>query len=138
MDDRWRATGLDEGEVADAIGFHLTPGDVERWAPFRPLEIHWATRNGLSLESARRWARHGVDVGDAIRAEAAGLTFDQLREWEREGFDVADAWEARETGLTIGQAVAWRAAGFVIPDALQLVRDGWTLPEAVVARVRHL
>src|SRR5207302_5679256 len=108
MDERWRGTGLDEAEVADAVGFRLSPDDVERWAPFRPLEIHWARRNGLSLESARRWARQGVEVRDAIRAEAAGLTLDELRRWEREGFGVADAWEARETGVTVDEAVAWR------------------------------
>ena len=134
----WTATGLDRSEIADAIGFGLADDEVRAWAPFRPLEIHWAHRNGLSLPEARRWAAAGVPVRDAIRARAVGLDLEELRRWEDAGFDAADAWEARETGVTIAQAAAWREAGFVVPDALQLVRDGWTLNAAIVARNRGI
>jgi hypothetical protein len=130
----WSATGLAEWEIADAIGLRLAAGDVREWAPFRPLEIHWARRHGLSLPEARRWAARGVPVRDAVRARAVGLTFDELRRWEAAGFNASDAWEARETGADIATAAAWREAGFVVPDALQLIRDGWTLPAARIAR----
>jgi hypothetical protein len=130
----WAATGLHPDDVADAIGFGLTVEDVLAWAPFRPLEVHWARRHGLSLAEARRWAHEGVPVRDAVRAVAAGLDVDELRRWERRGFNASDAWEAKETGLGVEEAVAWREAGFVVPDALQLVRDRWTLDAAVVAR----
>jgi len=132
--DEWRPTGLDEYEVANAVGLRLTPADVLEWAPFRPLEIHWARRHGLSLAEARGWAAEGVPVRDAIHARAVGLGVDELHRWQDAGFDAADAWEARETGVTIPEAVAWREAGFVLPDALQLVRDRWTLAAASVAR----
>jgi hypothetical protein len=132
--DDWAATGLGPVDVADAIGLRLTVGDVLAWAPFRPLEIHWARRHGLSLAEARRWAREGVPVRDAVRAVAVGLRIDELRRWEEHGFNASDAWEAKETGLGIAEAAAWREAGFVVPDALQLVRDRWTLDAAVVAR----
>ena len=132
--DEWTATGLDPLDVADAIGLGLTVADVVAWAPFRPLEIHWARRHGLSLAEAQRWARAGVPIRDAVRAVAVGLGLDELRGWEEHGFNVSDAWEAKETGLGIAEASAWREAGFVVPDALQLVRDRWTLEAAVVAR----
>jgi len=132
--DDWAATGLDPLDVADAIGLRLTVEDVLAWAPFRPLEIHWARRQGLPLTEARRWAGEGVPIRDAVRAVAVGLTIDELHAWQEHGFNASDAWEARETGLGIAEAAAWRDAGFVIPDALQLVRDRWTLDAAVVAR----
>jgi hypothetical protein len=130
----WTATGLDGIEVENAIGLRLTVDDVMEWAPFRPLEIHWARRHGLSPQEARRWAGEGVPVRDAIRAAAVGLTIDELHRWEGEGFNASDAWEAKETGITIPEAIAWRDAGFVVPDALQLVRDHWSLDAAIVAR----
>ncbi len=132
--DDWRATGLDDREVANAVGLRLTVDDVRAWAPFRPLEIHWARRNGLSPHEARRWAREGVPIRDTVRAVAVGLTIDELHRWEEAGFNASDAWEAKETGITIREAIAWREAGFVVPDALQLVRDRWTLEAAIVAR----
>lgn len=132
--DDWAATGLDREDVADAIGLGLAVEDVLAWAPFRPLEIHWAWRHGLSLAEARRWAREGVPVRDAVRAVAVGLGIDELHRWEAHGFNASDAWEAKETGLGIPEAEAWRDAGFVVPDALQLVRDRWTLEAAIVAR----
>jgi hypothetical protein len=132
--DDWAATGLDPVDVRDAIGLRLTPGDVRAWAPFRPLEIHWARRHGLSPAEARRWAREGVPVRDAVRAVAVGLDVDELHRWEEQGFNASDAWEATETGVGIAEAMAWREAGFVVPDALQLVRDRWTLEAAIVAR----
>jgi hypothetical protein len=121
-------------EVRDAAGFGLSPDDVREWAPFRPLEIHWARRHGLGVLEARRWAAEGVPVRDAISAVAVGLTVDELHRWEAHGFNASDAWEAKETGVGIPEAAAWREAGFVVPDALQLVRDGWSLEAAIVAR----
>jgi hypothetical protein len=138
--DDWRATGLDDYEIANAVGLRLTAVDVLTWAPFRPLEIHWARRHDLSLAEARRWASEGVPVRDAVRARAVGLTVDELHGWQEAGFDPADAWEARETGVAIPEATAWREAGFVLPDALQLVRHRWTLAAASAARdagIRH-
>ncbi len=130
----WAATGLDQVDVADAIGFRLTVDEVLAWTPFRPLEIAWAKRQGLPLAEARRWAGEGVAIRDAVRAVAVGLSIEELRRWEAHGFHASDAWEARETGVGIAEAAAWRDAGFVIPDALQLVRDRWTLDAAVGAR----
>lgn len=130
----WRETGLDPSEIEDAIGFGIGVADVLAWAPFRPLEIAWARKHGLSLGEARRWASEGVPIRDTVAARAVGLTIEELHRWERAGFDASDAWECRETGVTIPEAIAWREAGFVIPDALQLVRDGWSLAEAEVAR----
>jgi len=138
MRDDWGTTGLDEAEVEDAIGFRLTVDDVLAWRPFRPLEIYWAKKHGLSPEEARRWAREGVPVRDAIRARAVGLTAEELRRWRGHGFTAADACEAKETGVSVQEVAAWREAGFVVPDALQLIRHGWTLAEAIVARERHL
>lgn len=134
----WTATGLDDWEIANAVGLRLTAGEVRAWAPFRPLEIHWARRHGLTLAEARSWAAAGVPVRDAVRARAVGLGFDELRRWEAAGFNASDAWEARETGVGIAEATAWREAGFVLPDALQLVRHGWTLDAAIVARDRDI
>jgi len=130
----WAATGLGPFDVADAVGLGLTVAEVVAWAPFRPLEIHWARRHGLSPAEARRWAAEGVPIRDAVRAVAVGLGIDELHRWEAHGFNASDAWEAKETGLDIAGATAWREAGFVVPDALQLVRDRWTLDAAVVAR----
>jgi hypothetical protein len=132
--DEWAGTGLDEIDIADAVGLRLTVREVLAWAPFRPLEIHWARRHGLSPAEARRWAACGVPIRDTVRALAVGLDLDELRRWEEHGFNASDAWEARETGVGIAEAVAWRDAGFVVPDALQLIRDRWTLDAAVVAR----
>jgi hypothetical protein len=130
----WAGIGLDPDDEADAIGFGLTVQDVLAWAPFRPLEIAWARRHGLSPAEARRWAGEGVPIRDAVRAVAVGLGIEELRRWEERGFNASDAWEAKETGIGIEEAAAWREAGFVVPDALQLVRDRWTLDAAVVAR----
>jgi hypothetical protein len=138
MGDDWSATGLDDAEIEDAVGFHLTVADVLEWRPFRPLEIYWARKHGLSAEEARRWAREGVPVRDAVRAKGVGLTTEELHRWQAHGFTAADACEAKETGVSIQEVMAWCEAGFVVPDALQLVRHGWTLAEAVVARNRHL
>jgi hypothetical protein len=132
--DDWAATGLDPTEIANAIGLHLDAGEVIAWASFRPLEIHWAKKHGVSVREARRWAAEGVPVRDTVQAIAVGLTIDELHRWERAGFNASDAWEAKETGVTIAEAVAWREAGFVLPDALQLVRDHWALDAAVAAR----
>src|SRR3981081_13192 len=74
--DEWRPTGLDEYEIANAVGLRLTPAHVLAWAPLRPLESHWARRHGLSLAEARRWAVEGVPVRDAIHARAVGLGVD--------------------------------------------------------------
>jgi hypothetical protein len=132
--DDWALTGLDATDVADAIGLRLSVEDVLAWAPFRPMEIQWARRHGLSLAEARRWSEAGVPVRDAVRAVAVGLGTDELHRWEEHGFNASDAWEAKETGLGIAEAAAWREAGFVVPDALQLVRDRWTLDAAFLAR----
>lgn len=134
LDAGWSETGLDPSEIGDAVGFGLDVAEVREWAPFRPLEIHWARRHGLCLGQARRWASEGVPVRDAVRALAVGLTIHELHRWERAGFNASDAWECKETGVTIPEAMSWREAGFVVPDALQLVRDGWTLHEAIRAR----
>jgi hypothetical protein len=134
----WRETGIDESEVRDAIGVGLAPDDVRSWAPFRPLEIHWARKHGLPLVEARLWAAYGVPIRDTVRARAVGLTLEELRRWQDSGFGAADAWESKETGVTIPQAIAWREAGFVAPDALQLIRDRWTLDEAILARSRDV
>jgi len=132
--DDWAATGLDPVDIGDAIGLRLTVAEVLEWKPLCPLENVWAKRHGLPLTEARRWAREGVAVRDAVRAVAVGLSIDELHHWEDHGFNASDAWEARETGVDIAETIAWRDAGFVIPDALQLVRDRWTLAAAVVAR----
>ena len=134
MDRAWRDTGLDDSETADAVGLGLSPDVVRGWAPFRPIEIAWALKHGLSLAAARRWAAQGVPIRDAVRAEAVGLGLDELRRWEDAGFNASDAWEAKETGVDIDDARSWREAGFVMPDALQLVRHGWSLAAATVAR----
>ena len=132
--DDWAATGLEQFDLADAIGLRLTVDEVLAWAPFRPLEIAWAKLQGLPLGEARRWADEGVAIRDAVRAVAVSLTIEELHRWEEHGFVASDAWEAKETGVGIAEATAWRDAGFVIPDALQLVRDRWTLDAAVAAR----
>jgi hypothetical protein len=136
--DDWSTTGLDESEIEDAIGFHLTVDDVREWRPFHPLEIYWAKKHGLSVEEARRWMQQGVPIRDAIRARMMELTAEEIHHWRSHGFTAADACEAKETGVTIQEVMAWREAGFVVPDALQLIRHGWTLTEAIVARNRHL
>jgi hypothetical protein len=121
-------------ELRSAIGLGLTVDELREWAPFHPLEIYWARKNRLPLAEARRWAREGVPIRDAIKAREVRLSFAELRHWQDAGFNPADAWEAKETGVTIPQAAAWREAGFVLPDALQLIRDGWDLEQATVAR----
>jgi hypothetical protein len=130
----WLASGLSEHDVEDAVGFGLTPEDVARWAPFYPLEIHWAVRHGLPLEVARQWAERGVRIRDTIHARAVGLSLEDLEPWLEQGFLPADAWESTEAGVSIETAIAWRAAGFIVPDALLLIGDGWTLDEAIRAR----
>jgi hypothetical protein len=120
------------------IGLDLTADDIQEWAPFHPLEIYWAKKNGLPLAEARRWARHGVPIRDTIKAREVGLSVAELHRWQAAGFSAADAWEAKETGVTIPVAIAWREAGFVLPDALQLVRDRWSLEDAIVARYQGI
>jgi hypothetical protein len=130
----WLGTGLDEGDIQDAVGFGLSPEDVRRWAPFYPLEIHWARRHGLPLEVARQWSEAGVRIRDTVRALAVSLSLAEVLRWVEHGFLPADAWESKEVGVSMEEAIAWRAAGFIVPDALQLIRDGWTLDAAVAAR----
>ena len=125
---------LADAQLRDARGFGLTTDEVRMWAPFYPLEIYWAKKHHLALETARRWAEHGVPIRDTVKAVAVGLTLEETDQWVKEGFTAADAWEAKETGVDITEAVAWRRAGFIAPDALQLIRDGWELEEATAAR----
>ena len=115
-------------------GFGLTTDEVRTWVPFYPLEIYWAKKHHLALETARLWAERGVPIRDTVNAVAVGLTLEEVDRWVDEGFTAADASEAKETGAGIAQVMAWRQAGFIAPDALQLIRDGWELGEATAAR----
>jgi hypothetical protein len=123
-----------QGEAAGARAYGLTPGDLGDWAPFSPVEVHWARKHQLTPVEARRWAAAGLRVSDAVRAAALGMTPQEVRPWADAGFAPGDAVEAKETGVPIETAVAWREAGFILPDAALLIRDGWTLEAAVRAR----
>jgi hypothetical protein len=119
---------------AEARGYGLTADDLRDWAPFTPIEIHWALRHGLTQAAARRWAREGLRVCDMVRAIALGMAPEEVGPWAEAGFAPSDAVEAKDAGVPFEAAVAWRRAGFILPDAALLIRDGWTLAEAVSAR----
>lgn len=121
-------------ELAEARGYGLTPGDLRRWSPLSAIQIHWARKHGLPADVARRWAREGVAVRDAVRAVRLGMTPEQVRPWAAAGFLPGDAVEAAEAGMTLAEAKAWLRVGFILPDAALLVGDGWTLAEATAAR----
>jgi hypothetical protein len=125
---------MDAYELAEARGYGLTGSDLRDWHPLSAIEIHWARKRGLSPGVARRWAREGVGVRDAVRAVKIGIRPEQVRPWAAAGFPPGDAVEAAEAGMTLAEATAWRQVGFILPDAALLVRDGWTLAEAAVAR----
>lgn len=124
----------DAYQLAEARGYGLTAGDLRGWHPFSAIEIHWARKHGLPPAVARRWAREGVGVPDAVRAVRLRMRPEQVRPWAAAGFLPGDAVEAAEAGMTLAEATAWRNAGFILPDAALLVRDGWTLAEAAIAR----
>ena len=124
----------DAYELAEARGYGLTASDLRHWRPLSAIEIHWARKHGISPGIARRWAREGVGVRDAVRAVRLRMRPEQVRPWAAAGFLPGDAVEAAEAGMTLAEATAWRQAGFILPDAALLVRDGWTLDEATVAR----
>lgn len=124
----------DAYELAEARGYGLTASDLHHWRPLSAIEIHWARKHGLSPGTARRWAREGVGVRDAVRAVRLRMRPEQVRPWAAAGFLPGDAVEAAEAGMTLAEATAWRQAGFILPDAALLVRDGWTLDDATVAR----
>jgi hypothetical protein len=124
----------DAYELAEARGYGLTASDLRHWRPLSAIEIHWARKHGISPGVARRWAREGVGVRDAVRAVRLRMRPEQVRPWAAAGFLPGDAVEAAEAGMTLAEATAWRQAGFIVPDAALLVRDGWTLDEATVAR----
>jgi hypothetical protein len=124
----------DAYELAEARGYGLTASDLRHWHPLSAIEIHWARKHVLSPDAARRWAREGVGVRDAVRAVKLCMRPEQVRPWAEAGFLPGDAVEAAEAGMTLAEATAWRQAGFILPDAALLVRDGWTLDEAAVAR----
>ena len=73
--------------IAAAIGLGLTVDELREWAPFHPLEIYWARKNRLPLAEARRWAREGVPIRDAIKAREVRLSFAQLRHWQDAAFN---------------------------------------------------
>ena len=120
--------------VAEAAAYRLTPDDLNDWAPFTPVEIHWARKHALTPAVARQWALAGLHVCDAVRAVALGLTPADTRPWTAAHFASSDAVEAAETGISLDVAIAWRAAGFILPDAALLIQDGWTLGAATAAR----
>ncbi len=121
-------------ETAEAQAYGLTSDDLRDWAPFSPIEIYWALKHDLTRAVARRWAREGLRVCDAVRAIALEMTPEEVRVWAGAGFAPSDAVEAKEMGVLLETAVAWREAGFILPDAALLIQDGWTLEEAVNAR----
>jgi len=124
----------DAYELAEARGYGLTVSDLRRWHPLSAIETHWASKHGLEPDVARRWAREGVGVRDAVRAVKLRMKPEEVRPWANAGFLPGDAVEAAEAGMTLAEATAWRQVGFILPDAALLVRDGWTLPEAATAR----
>jgi hypothetical protein len=74
------------GEAAEALAYGLTAGDLRDWAPFSPVEIYWALRHDLTRAVARRWAREGLRVGDAVRAIALGMVPEEVTPWADAGF----------------------------------------------------
>lgn len=125
---------MTESEAAKADAYGLAPGDLCHWAPFTPVEIHWARKHALTPDTARQWALEGLRVCDAVRAVALKLTPQDTRRWAAANFAPSDAVEAAEMGISLDTAIAWRAAGFILPDAALLMDDGWTLAEATAAR----
>jgi hypothetical protein len=123
-----------EPEEAEAVAYGLTTDDLGDWAPFTPVQIHWARKHALPPAVARQWALEGLHVCDAVRAVALRLTPADTRRWAAAHFAPSDAVEAAEMGIPLDVAVAWREAGFILPDAALLIHDGWTLPAAVAAR----
>jgi len=123
-----------EYEVHEARGYGLTPEDLRRWWPSYPLDIYWASKNGLSAEAGRRWLEHGIAIQDAVRAAGAGLSLDDVLTWTMQGFMPADAVDATEAGVSMRTAIQWREFGFVTLDAVLLIQDGWTLAGAAAAR----
>jgi hypothetical protein len=121
-------------EETEAAAYGLTPDDLTSWAPFTPVEIHWARKHALTPAVARRWALEGLHVCDAVRAVALRLTPEETRRWAAAHFAPSDAVEAAEMGIPLSVAVAWREAGFILPDAALLIHDGWTLSAATAAR----
>lgn len=119
---------------AEAVAYGLTRDDLRDWAPFTPVEIHWARKHALTPALARQWALEGLHVCDAVRAVALGLTPADTRRWAAAHFASSDAVEAAEMGISLALALAWREAGFILPDAALLIHDGWTLAEATTAR----
>ena len=122
------------GEAAEARAYGLTPGELNDWAPFAPIEICWAVKHGITPAAARRWAREGLRISDTVRAIALGMDPEEVGPWARAGFAPSDAVDAKETGIPLEAALAWRDAGFILPDAALLIREGLTLKAAVNAR----
>jgi hypothetical protein len=121
-------------EAAEAAAYGLTADDLRDWAPFTPVQAHWARKHALSPAVARRWALAGLHVCDAVRAVALGMTPEDTLRWAAAHFAPSDAVEAAEMGVSLDEATAWRDAGFILPDAALLIHDGWTLGEATAAR----
>ena len=119
---------------AEAAAYGLTPDDLRDWAPFTPVEIHWARKHALTPALARQWALEGLHVCDAVRAVALRLDPKDTRRWAAAHFAPSDAVEAAEMGISLALAIAWREAGFILPDAALLIHDGWTLAAASAAR----
>lgn len=115
-------------------GFGLSPDEMRRWEPFYPLEVYWARKHQLGVETARSWVAEGIALRDTVRAVTLGLTRDDLRPWLDAGFLPSDGIEAAEAGVSLDTAVAWRERGFILPDALLLIEEGWTLESATAAR----
>lgn len=120
--------------AAEADAYGLTHDDLADWAPFTPIQIHWARKHALTPAVARRWALEGLYVCDAVRAVALSMSPEDTRQWAAAHFAPSDAVEATEMGISLSVAVAWRDAGFILPDAALLIHDGWTLTEAIAAR----
>ena len=81
----------DAYELAEARGYGLTASDLRQWRPLSAIEIHWARKHGLSPGVARRWAREGVGIRDAVRAVKLCLRPEQVRPWAAAGFLPAGA-----------------------------------------------
>lgn len=121
-------------EADDVAGLGLSPDEMRRWEPFYPLEVYWARKHRLGVDTARSWAAEGIAVRDTVRAVALGLSRDDLRPWLAAGFLPSDGIEATEAGVSLDTAMAWREVGFILPDALLLLEEGWTLESATAAR----
>jgi hypothetical protein len=120
--------------AAEAAAYGLARDDLRDWAPFTPVEIHWARKHALTPALARQWAVEGLHVCDAVRAVALRLTPEDTRRWAAAHFAPSDAVEAAEMGISLALAIAWREAGFILPDAALLIQDGWTLGAATASR----